>query len=324
MIAYVVSVLTLVAIFSIVSMALDVRWGWGGLFDFFIYGLVALGAYGYGVLTLPPSPNQPGDTYVLGLSLPPVIGVLGAMAFAAIVSIVVGAVALRQLRQIFFAIVTFASVLILAAIISGQSSVFNGYDGLYGITAPFSTTLSPSTYQWVFLGGCFVVVGVVYVCLERLFWSGFGLSLRACREDEVAAETFGHRTYTVYLRAYAIGGAVAGLGGALLAMDLTAWNTGAWTPIETVLVFAAIVVGGSGNSRGAIVGSAIVFGAISQGTLFIPPIPGLPNVLPAIRSIAVALLLLIALRFRPQGILPERHIKEIRESAGDAEQTSSA
>src|SRR5487761_1859758 len=65
---YFVSVLTLIAIFAIVALALNVRWGWAGEFDFFVYGLLAVGAYVYAVVTLPPAPkDDPGFIYMLGL-----------------------------------------------------------------------------------------------------------------------------------------------------------------------------------------------------------------------------------------------------------------
>jgi branched-chain amino acid transport system permease protein len=319
MIDYLLSVVTLAVIFSIVALALNVRWGWAGEFDFFVYGLLALGAYVDGVIVLGPAPKDvPGFTYILGLHLPFLVGVLGAMLVTGLVSLVIGAIALRNLRQVFFGIMTFSSVLIMAAVIGQESGLFDGYNGLYGIPPPFNTVLNLDyePYSYFFLGMCVAVLVVVYLVLERLFWSPYGLVLRAIREDEVAAAAFGFSAYRERLKAYVIGGVIAGLAGALLISYVTAWNTDAWAPIETVLIFASIIIGGSGNSRGAILGSFIVFGVILEGSRFLPAIPGHPDLPSAIRALAIAVITLIFLRWRPQGILPERHLKDSRSDSG--------
>ena len=313
MIDYFVSVLTLISIFAIVVLALNVRWGWAGEFDFFVYGLLALGAYVYAVITLPPAPkNDPGLIYMLGLSQPFPVGVLGAMTVTGLVSLIVGAVALRNLRQVFFGIMTFSSVLIMAAVISQETPIFNGYNGVFGLAQPFNDLLqlSDEQYSFFFLGLCLVSLFLIYLLLERIFWSPYGLVLRAIREDEVAAAAFGKSPYTARLKAYVLGGVIAGLSGALLVSYLTAFNTDAWTPQETVLIFACIIIGGTANGRGAILGSFIVFGLILEGTRFLPPIPGHPDAPSAVRAIAIAVVMLVFLRWRPQGILPERHLKD--------------
>jgi branched-chain amino acid transport system permease protein len=62
---------------------------------------------------------------------------------------------------------------------------------------------------------------------------------------------------------------------------------------------------------GAILGSVIVFGLILEGTQFLPPIPAFPNAEAALRAIAVGLVMLAFLRWRPQGVLPEQHYLDI-------------
>lgn len=313
MIDYLVSITTLAVIFSIVALALNVRWGWAGEFDFFVYGLLAVGAYVDAVVTLPPAPkDDPGFIYMLGLSQPFPVGVLAAMSVTGLISLVVGAIALRHLRQVFFGITTFSSVLILAAVISQETRLFNGYNGVFGVAQPFNDILQlpDQEYNLFFLGLCLVALLVVYLLLERIFWSPFGLVLRGIREDEVAAAAFGKSPYIARLKAYVLGGVISGLAGALLVSYLTAFNTDAWTPQETVLIFACIIIGGTANGRGAILGSFVVFGLILEGTRFLPPIPGHPDAPSAIRAMAIALVMLVFLRWRPQGLLPERHLKD--------------
>lgn len=308
---YLVSIVTLATIFSIVALALNVRWGWAGEFDFFVYGLLAVGAYVYAVIVLPPAPkNDPGLIYILGLNQSFPVGILGSMLVTGLISLVVGAIALRDLRQVFFGIMTFSSVLIMAAVISQEVHLFNGYNGVFGLPQPFNDVLQlrDQDYALFYLGLCVVSVLFIYFLLERIFWSPYGLVLRAIREDEVAAAAFGKSPYTARLKAYVLGGVISGFAGALLVGYLTAFNTDAWQPAETVLIFACIIIGGTGSGRGAILGSFVVFGLILEGTRFLPAIPGHPNAPAAIRAIAIALVMLAFLRWRPQGLLPERHL----------------
>lgn len=314
MATFILTVSIFAAIFSITALALNVRWGWAGEFDFFVYGLLAIGAYVYAVMVLPPAPkNNPGLIYILGLRMPFIVGIIASMAVTGVISLVVGAIALRSLRQVFFGIMTFSSVLILAAVIGQQTAIFNGYNGLYGVPQPFTSVLhlTGNAWSWFFLGLCVVILIAVYLLLERIFWSPYGLALRAIREDELAAASFGHNPYAARLKAYVLGGMIAGLSGALLVIYVTAFNTGAWSPAETVLLFAAIIIGGTGSGRGAILGSFIVFGLILEGTLFLPAIPGAPNAPSAIRDVGIAVITLAFLRWRPQGILPERHLRDM-------------
>ena len=312
MLNYLLSVATLVVIYSIVSLALNVRWGWAGLFDFFVYALVAIGAYVYGVVTLPAAPgNQYGDQYILGLHLPFIVGVVAAMAVTGLISLAVGAVALRQLRQLYFGIMTFSAVLIIAVVIQAAPWLFNGIIGLYGVEQPLSELgLDPTTYALLFLGICLVALVLVYFVLECLFWSPFGLCLRSIRDDEVAAAEFGRNPYVERLKAYVIGGVISGLAGALLITYLTTWGPGAWSPIETILIFTAIILGGTGNNRGVIIGTVVVFGIIGEGSRYLPIIPAFPNAYAALRIMAIAILTIVVLRWRPQGVLPEPHMRD--------------
>jgi branched-chain amino acid transport system permease protein len=310
---YLVSIVTLAVIFAIVSLALNVRWGWAGEFDFFVYGLLAVGAYVYAVIVLPPAPkDDPGLIYILGLNGSFPAGLLGAMLVTGAISLVVGAIALRDLRQVFFGIMTFSSVLIMAAVISQEVHLFNGFSGVFGVPQPFNDILrlADQDYALFYLGLCLVFLVLIYALLERIFWSPYGLVLRAIREDEVAAAAFGKSAYTARLKAYVLGGVISGLTGALLVGYLTAFNTDAWQPSETVLIFACIIIGGTGNSRGAILGSFVIFGLILEGTRFLPAVPGHPDWPAAVRAIAIALVMLAFLRWRPQGLLPERHLND--------------
>lgn len=307
MIAYIVGVITLGVIISIFCLGLNVRYGWAGEFDLAYYAFIALGAYMYIVIVLPRNTLPPPNAYILGWSMPFVVGMLGAVIVSAIGSLLVGAVALRKLRADYFAIVTVATSLIAYTVISQDFGLFNGYNGVFGVPPPLNgiLNLDPTTYSYLLLGICLVGLGIVYVLLELLYRSPFGRTLRAIREDETAAAAFGRNVYVAKLKAYVIGGMVAGFGGSLLAIYLTAFNPASWSSFETFLLYAAVILGGTANSRGVVVGTFVTLVGITEGTRFLPTIPGHADAAAALRNITIGALILIVLRFRPQGLLPE-------------------
>ena len=316
MIEYLVSLLTLTFITGVIVTGLNVRWGWAGEFDLSYYAFVAIGAYLTGVLVGPPSGGSnplvnPPDGWILGLHWPFIPSVIVSMLFTGALSGLLGAVALRKLRGDYFAITTVAFTLIVTAVFSQNFQLFNGFLGIFSIPQPFYNFLHQPdvfTYNLIFLGLCFVCLVVVYVVLEWLFNSPFGLTLRSIREDEQASAAFGRNVYVGKLKAYVIGGMVAGLGGSLYAVYLTAWNPSTWSAIEGFLLFAGIFLGGQANTRGVILGVFIVTILIPEGTRWLPEFQSRPDLYPALRNIVGGLVILAVLRWRPQGLLPERHL----------------
>jgi branched-chain amino acid transport system permease protein len=316
-IQYAASVLTLGAIFCILALALNVRYGWMGELDISLFAFVAIGAYVSGVTTLPPSALPPPDHYILGLQMPFLAGVAFAMLVCGVLSLLVGAVALRSLRGDYFAITTVATTLIIYAVISQSTYVFNGFAGLYGLPQPFNGTLGlgPNEYALFYLGLCLLALVLVYLFLERLYGSPFGRALRSAREDEAAAAAFGRNVYLLKLKGYVIGGVVAGMGGAFLAHFLSAFNPYAWDTAEVFLLYAALFVGGVGNQRGVLLGTAFVAVLIQEATRYLPTIPGHSDAQSALRFILIGLLIIGVLRFRPQGLLPEPRARDVEPAA---------
>jgi branched-chain amino acid transport system permease protein len=310
MIEYLTSVGTEGAIFGIMALGLNVIWGWSGDFDLAYYGYVALGAYTTLVLSIGP-PIAPSH-YVLGLQLPYPVAVLGAVAASSLLGLVVGLIALRHLRGIYFSIVTLGAVYVLYVMAGQYVPLFNGYNGLSGLTAPMGDALGLDyqTYQYFFLGLCLIAFVLVYALMARLSNSRFGLVLRALREDERAAAAFGRDIYRSKLKAYVFGAGVAGFAGALFAAYLSAFNPSAWAPIEAIVLYSAVLVGGRGNIRGVVLGVLLVIVVLQESTRFLPEVPNHPNVVLALREILIGAILVLFLRFRPQGLLPERRFQD--------------
>ncbi len=306
MIQYLISILTEGAIFGIMALGLNVIWGWSGDFDLAYYGYVALGAYMTLVLTIG-QPTPPAE-YILGLQLPYLVALLCAVISSALMGLVVGLIALRHLRGIYFSIVTLGAVYVLYVFAGQYVPLFDGYNGLSGLFNPMSDALGLDfqSYPYFFLGFCVFIFILVFLFMARVSGSRFGLALRSLREDERAAAAFGRDIYRLKLKAYVLGAAFGGLAGGLFAAYLSAFNPSAWSPIETIVLYSAILVGGRGNIKGVVLGVAIMIVLIQESTRFLPEVAGHPTVVPALREIVIGAVLVLFLRFRPQGLLPER------------------
>jgi ABC-type branched-subunit amino acid transport system ATPase component len=98
------------------------------------------------------------------------------------------------------------------------------------------------------------------------------------------------------------------LSGGVLVSFISVWSPAAWTYAETIVLFAAVIIGGRGNHLGAVIGAVLVPVGFEESTRLItnanPSLP--PNLLPSLQWVAIGLLIALFLWFRPQGILPEK------------------
>ena len=303
---YLISILTEGAIFGIMALGLNVIWGWSGDFDLAYYGYVAVGAYITLVLTIGP-PTAPAH-YILGLQLPYPLAVIAAVLTAMAVGLVVGLIALRHLRGIYFSIVTLGAVYVMYVLAGQYVPLFDGYNGLSGLFDPMGDWfgLDYQSYQYFFMGLSLVLFVLVFLFMWRISGSRFGMALRTLREDERAAAAFGRDIYRLKLKGYVLGAGLAGFAGALFAAYLSAFNPSAWSPVEVIVLYAAVLVGGRGNIFGVVLGVLIMGVIVQESTRFLPEVPHHPQIVLALRGVIIGLVLVLFLRFRPQGLLPER------------------
>lgn len=303
---YWVSVFTEAGIFAILALGLDMIWGWCGDFDLMFYGYLALGSYLTFVFAIG-RPSPPVE-YIIGWRLPYPLAVLLAIVIVVAVAAVIGAIALRNLREIYFAITTLSAVSALYLWVENYTPLFNGYNGVYGLINPGQTllNLTYNGYRIGFLAVVLVVLFLAYLLVQRLSRSPFGRMLRSVREDERAAAAYGRPVFFVKYRAYLVGAAFAGLAGGLFAVFISAFNPSAWTPTELLLIYAAILVGGRGNPRGVIVGVFVVYVGFIELTRYLPSPASRPEFSPAMRQVLIGLLIILMLKFRPEGIFSER------------------
>ena len=303
---YWVSIFTEAGIFAILALGLDVVWGWGGDFDLAFYGYLALGSYMTFVLSIgrPTPPVQ----YIIGWHLPVLVSMLLAVVTVVGLAAIIGAVALRNLRDIYFAVTTLGAVSALYLLVSNYTPLFDGFNGVYGLINPGQTALrlTYNGYRILLLVVVLVVLLLAYLLVQRLSRSPFGRMLRAVREDERAAAAYGRKVFFAKYRAYLFGAALAGVTGALFAIFISAFNPSAWTPQELLIIYAAILIGGRGNPRGVILGVFVVYIGLIELTRYLPSPASRPDFSPALRQVLIGLMIILVLRFRPAGILSER------------------
>jgi branched-chain amino acid transport system permease protein len=303
---YWVSVFTEAGIFAILALGLDMVWGWAGDFDLAFYGYLALGSYMTFVLTIG-KPSPPTE-YILGWHLPVVLAIPIAIVVVVALAAIVGAIALRNLREIYFAVTTLGAVSAMYVWVEIYTPLFDGYNGVYGLINPGQTALrlTYDGYRIVLFGVVLVILFLVYLLVQRLSRSPFGRMLRSVREDERASAAYGRKVFFSKYRAYLFGAALAGLAGGLFAIFISAFNPSAWTPQELLVIYAAILIGGRGNPRGVILGVFVVYVGLIELTRFLPAPASRPDFSPAMRQVIIGLMIILVLRFRPEGIFRER------------------
>jgi branched-chain amino acid transport system permease protein len=302
-IAYGSFFLVMALINAIVCLGLNVQWGQTGLFNVGIAGFVAIGAYVSALLTTPPS-----DGHLGGLGMPIAVGWVAAMIACAAASAFVGALTLR-LRSDYLAITTFGVAVAVQLVALNAQKLTGGAFGIAFIPRPFETLAStPILFDLANLALVGAITIVLYFALERLARSPWGRVLRAIREDERAAMALGKNPTRYRLEAFALGGALMGLSGAIEAHFIGFIAPDDYLSSLTFQVWAMLIVGGSGNNLGAILGAGIVWALWTVSGLlisdFVPA--GLEARAAALRIVAIGVLLAAMIVLRPRGLIGER------------------
>lgn len=302
-IAYASFFLVVALLNALVCLGLNLQWGQSGLFNVGVAGFVAIGAYASALLTTPPSDGRLG-----GFALPIAFGWLAAMACAGLASAVIGALTLR-LRADYLAITTFGVAVVVQLVALNAQKLTGGAFGVAFIPRPFDRLgATPALYNVANLGLTAGVVGVVYLALERLVRSPWGRVLRAMREDERAAMALGKNPTRYRLEAFALGGALMGLAGAIGAHFIGFIAPENYTSSLTFQVWTMLIVGGSGNNLGAIIGAGLVWALWTGSGLAIADLvpASFEARAAALRVVAIGVLLATMIIFRPRGLIGEK------------------
>ena len=301
-VSYLVFFAIVVSILGIMTLGLNLQWGSTGVFNAGVVGFYAIGGYAFAILTANPRPELIGN-----LGLPWIAGIAGALVASGFAAALVG-LATMKLRGDYLAIATFGIAVTIQLVALNWESLTGGSLGLTSIPRPlsglFDTSLSYNLfYLALSLGLCFLT----YWALERIVRSPWGRALKAIREDEGAAIALGKNASLLRLQAFVLGSTVMGLAGALYVGFIGFVSPFDFVPIITFQIWTMLIVGGSGNNKGALLGTLIVWGLwSSSGTVISKALPAVYQTQGgAVQTILIGLVLVLTLLFKPQGLIGE-------------------
>lgn len=301
-VAYLVFFLILALIFGISVLGLNLQWGYTGLFNAGVAGFTAIGAYTMAILT---GPSR--DAVFGGFELPFVIGLIGAMIASGIVAIIVGLATLK-LRHEYLAVATFGIAVSIQLVCLNWEYLTGGTLGLIGIPNPSKPWAEgPLAQNAIYLLIVIIVVGLIFCALERIVKSPWGRTLKAIREDEIAAASLGKSPERVRLEAFVIGCMIMGLSGALYVAFIGYVSPWDFLPILTFQIWTMLIVGGSANNRGALLGAIIVWGVWTMSGFIVSRV--VPSEFQAqggaLQAVLIGLILVVTLLIRPRGLIGE-------------------
>jgi branched-chain amino acid transport system permease protein len=276
---YGLEVMTNVWFYVVLCLGLNIVVGYAGLLDLGYAAFFAVGAYTTGILT-----SQFGVNF--WLTIPIAVGCSACAGF------IIGGPTLR-LRSDYLAIVTLGFGEIVR-IIARNLEITGGASGLIGIERPsiFGFQLSQiAHFYYVFLILAILACFVSY----RLQHSRLGRAWQYVREDEDAAEAMGINRVAVKLYAYVIGAIFGGVAGCFFAAKMTAISPETFMFQQSVLILLGVVLGGMGKIPGVIIGAFAL-------VLF----PEVFRDLGSMRMLVFAIVMLIIMLYRPEGIWPAK------------------
>lgn len=299
-----IDIATLVLIYIMLGLGLNIVVGLAGLLDLGYVAFYAVGAYTYALLS-----QGFGISFWLCLPI--------AALLAALFGFILGFPVLR-LRGDYLAIVTLGFGEIIRILLNNWSSVTGGPSGIAGIPKPtlfgleFSRRAKEGSQTFaqffgidysgtqrmifMYLVALLLVLLILFV-INRLVRMPIGRAWEALREDEIACRSLGLNRTVIKLSAFTIGASTAGFAGAFFAARQGFISPESFVFLESVIILTIVVLGGMGSQLGVILAAIIM-------TL----LPELTREFADYRMLMFGLLMVLMMRWRPQGLLPAKRV----------------
>lgn len=304
---YATTLLVYAGVSIIACWGLDLQYGSTGIPNFAFVIFQAIGAYIAALVTLG-SPQSGGvisyQRYLFGFHLPFPVPLLVATAAGALLSIPVGQLMLKRLREDYLGIAMLVVSLIATVVAEADVGLVNGTIGLYNVPEPFGN-FSPTTQAWFYVGVAAVCVLICAAVIRRIVRSPLDRVLRSVRDNELAAGAVGKNVRGVKLATFIVGNAMAAFSGALLIEFIGAWAPSGWDYAETFVYFSAVIIGGRGRRGGVALGAVLLGVGISESVRYLPTFFN-PSLVGAVQFMLIGALIIVFLWWRPQGIIPEK------------------
>jgi branched-chain amino acid transport system permease protein len=294
-----------VMIYVLLGIGLNIVVGYAGLLDLGYVAFFAFGAYATGLLTgafLNTTTGAADPALSADLSFYVAVWIVALLAAG--VGLLIGAPVLR-LRGDYLAIVTLGLGEIVSVITASRwaQPLIGGPQGMRGVTKAeiFGLNFQDNPQHFYYLALAFVLLALFVSW--RLASSRIGRAWNAMREDEQVAEATGVSTIRFKLLAFAMGGAIGSLGGALFAVSIGSLTPASFEILVSITALAVVILGGLGSLPGVVVGALVLIG-----------LPGLLREFEEYRLLIYGAAIVAIMILRPQGLVPNiRRSRELQE-----------
>ncbi len=284
---YIFHIIIIINIYIILTVSTNLLVGMANLISLAQAAFYGFGAY-LGVLAL------------MILKLPMIPTIFFVMFFTALLSLIIAFPSLR-LKGDYFILATLGFQLIVFTVLYNWISVTRGPYGIPGIPAPKLIGIIPVSGIIPFLVLSSILAGFVIFIFYKLVHSPFGRVLKGLRDDEIAVKSLGRNVTNYKILTFAISSAFIGIAGFIYASYVTYIDPTSFNLDEAIFILAAVLIGGTGNIKGPVVGAIFVV-ILPELLRFV----GFPSSIAAnLRQIVYGLALIILMRYRPQGIAGE-------------------
>ena len=297
------------AIYALVAVSMNLLNGFTGLFSLGQAGFMLVGAYTYGILTIPvdqrPNVYMYFEGGIVQFALHPVIAILLAGVAAGIFAYLIGLPVLR-LKSDYLAIATLGFAEIIRA--------FFQWDKLGPLTNGSNLLRSYPSYKSVLF--YFIFSGICIALIVMLINSTYGRAFKAIRDDEVAAEAMGINLAHHKRIAFVVSSYFAGVSGALLAMYQTSIQASMFKSAMTYEILLIVVIGGIGSVTGSCI-SSFLFIILSEwvlrfldNTTYIGSFQ-VPLLRSGFRKVVFSVIIMVIVLFFRQGIMGTRELPDL-------------
>lgn len=325
-----IALLTYFGIFALMAISLNLEYGIAGVPNFGQALFVSIGAYTAGVTytrllpilagqdAISPCGSTLGEALQLRseiMQTQPIAGfanfgitLIIACVLGGLVGYVLSYMTLRLKEEWFLALVLLVGGEILRITVRGYSPIICASNGVAAVAQPFSFMEASLARSVAFMLLALALALLAYLYAERLTRSPFGRLLKAIRENDRVAQALGKDTARIRAQVMMIGSAMAAVSGVLFAVNIGFVSTNDYVVALTLDIWVMIVLGGMGNHRGALLGVLIIT-VLDRATSITAVQLSMSNIdveFNYIRYILFGVILLLMLRYRPQGILPEK------------------
>ena len=295
-------VFNLCGIYIILALSLNLINGFTGLFSLGHAGFMAIGAYTSALLTMSAAQKEinfflvPITPALATIELPFIPALFIAGLTAALAGFLIGAPVLR-LRDDYLAIATLGFSEIIRVALTNMQPVTNGALGLKGLPKYASTYM------------IWALAVLTIILMFALVHSAYGRSLKAVRDNEIAAQTMGIHVARVKIVSFTLSSFIAGLGGALLGHLMNTIDPKMFTFSLTYNIVLIVVLGGNGSITGSCVAAFVVTMAMEALRFLDGPLNLIvirTQGLPGLRMVVFSVLLLLVVIYRQQGLMGRR------------------